>query len=88
MAIALTVLEDSSRGTGACVLLEYEGRRLLLDCGYDDSGPLSLSPSLPVPAASLDAVVLSHGHLGHCGLLPILVRGGFAGKVYCTVATG
>jgi metallo-beta-lactamase family protein len=87
MAIALTVLEDSSRGTGACVLLEYEGRRLLLDCGYDDSGPLSLSPSLPVPAASLDAVVLSHGHLGHCGLLPILVRGGFAGKVYSTVAT-
>ena len=57
MAIALTVLEDSSRGTGACVLLEYEGRRLLLDCGYDDSGPLSLSPSLPVPAASLNAVV-------------------------------
>ncbi len=88
MASALTVLEDRGRGIGASVLLEYEGRRLLLDCGYEDAEVSGQSPSLPIPADSVQAVVLSHGHLGHCGLLPVLVRGGFAGKVYCTEATG
>ena len=88
MAIALTVLEETSPGIGACVLLEYEGKRLLLDCGYDDSEASGRSVSFPVPAGSIHAVVLSHGHLGHCGLLPVLVREGFAGKVYCTADTG
>jgi len=89
MAIALTVLEDSRPGIGACLLLEYQGKRLLLDCGYEDSrssGQTRLS--LPVPAGTIDSVALSHGHLGHCGLLPILRREGFAGKVHCTTDTG
>ena len=84
MAIALTVLEGTSPGIGACVLLEYEGKKLLLDCGYDDSETSGRSVFLPVPAGSIHALVLSHGHLGHCGLLPVLVREGFSGKVYCT----
>jgi len=87
MAIALTVLEESNPGIGACVLLEYDGKRLLLDCGYDDSEASGGSLSFPVPAGSIHAVVLSHGHLGHGGLLPILVREGFAGRVYCTADT-
>jgi metallo-beta-lactamase family protein len=69
------------------VLLEHEGRRLLLDCGYDDSEASGRSLSFPVPAGSIHAVVLSHGHLGHGGLLPVLVREGFAGKVYCAADT-
>lgn len=87
MAIALTVLEETSPGIGACVLLEYEGKRLLLDCGYDDSETARRNLSFPVAAKTIDSVVLSHGHLGHCGLLPILVREGFAGKVYCMADT-
>jgi metallo-beta-lactamase family protein len=66
------------------LMLEYQGKRLLLDCGYDDSLPSIQGPPLhPIRPDSIDAVVLSHGHLGHCGLLPILVREGFTGKVYC-----
>ena len=88
MAITLTVLEGSRPEIGGCLLLEYEGKRLLLDCGYDDSQPSSQGRSpFPVPAATIHAVVLSHGHLGHCGLLPLLAREGFAGKVYGTTDT-
>jgi metallo-beta-lactamase family protein len=87
MAIALTVWEGSRPGLGACLLLEYEGKRLLLDCGYNEAAALTGALSFPVPADSIHALVLSHGHLGHCGLLPVLVRGGFAGKVHCTTDT-
>lgn len=88
MAIAMRVLEESNAGIGACVLLEYGGKRILLDCGYDDSKMEGRRVFLPVPAGSVHAVVLSHGHLGHCGLLPLLAKEGFVGKVFCTADTG
>jgi len=85
MDIKFTNLERMAPGVGAGLLLEYDGRRLLLDCGYDDSQPFGGTwSSLGIPAAAIHAVVLSHGHLGHSGLLPVLVREGFRGKVYCT----
>ena len=77
--------------TGSCYLLEtHEGHRVLLDCGMrqgqrdEEQGnraPFAFDP------ASLDAVVLSHAHLDHSGLLPRLVTEGFRGPVHATVAT-
>jgi len=88
MSLSLTVLERRTTGLAACLMLEYLGKRLLLDCGYDDSqAPAQPFSSFPIPASTLHSVILSHGHLGHCGLLPILVRQGFHGKVYCTRKT-
>lgn len=76
--------------TGSCHLLEHEGSRVLLDCGLFH-GPRAqtrhLNEWLPDNAANADAVILSHGHLDHCGKLPVLVRAGFRGPVYCTPAT-
>jgi metallo-beta-lactamase family protein len=81
----LTVLEDKVAGIGACSLLEHNGTKVLLDCGYCDSQvPMLKTTTFPVPAGTIDIVILTHGHLGHCGLLPILVRDGFTGNVYCT----
>jgi metallo-beta-lactamase family protein len=63
---------------------------VLVDCGlFQGFKELRLRnrEPFPVPAASLDAVVLTHAHLDHSGYLPRLVREGFAGTVYCTRAT-
>lgn len=83
MGLSLTVLEQRTAGVAACSMLEFQGQRLLLDCGYDDSA-VERHPSFPVRPDTINAVVLTHGHLGHCGLLPVLVRNGFKGKVYCS----
>lgn len=70
-------------------LVEAGGRKILLDCGLVRS---PRSPGLhlelfPFAPETLDAVVLSHAHVDHCGALPALIRRGFAGPIFCTPAT-
>src|SRR3712207_5587369 len=76
--------------TGSCHLLEINGRRVFLDFGMYQ-GPRDVARRmnqwLPRDAHAVDAVVLSHGHLDHCGKLPVLTRLGYAGPIYCTPAT-
>jgi metallo-beta-lactamase family protein len=67
-----------------------EGKTLLLDCGLfqgrrDEAN--ALNRAFAADPAALDAVVLSHAHMDHAGLLPRLWREGFRGPVYCTPAT-
>ena len=75
--------------TGSAYFLEANGVRLLVDCGlYQERDLLARNwDPFPVPPHTIDAVLLSHAHLDHSGLLPKLVREGFAGKIYCTPAT-
>jgi len=76
--------------TGSMHLVETEGVRLLLDCGLFQgrrAQSQEVNASFPFPASSIDAVVLSHAHLDHCGNLPTLVSQGFTGPIYCTPAT-
>lgn len=76
--------------TGSKFLLETEGRKLLVDCGlYQGLKELRLRnwARLPVQAASVDWVALTHGHIDHTGYLPRLVKDGFVGSVYATRAT-
>ena len=77
--------------TGSKHLLETDaGARVLLDCGMfqglRDLTERNWTPP-PVDPKTLDAVLLSHGHLDHCGYLPALTQQGFKGPVYCTPAT-
>lgn len=76
--------------TGSMHLIQAGGRRVSLDAGlFQGLKALRLrnwSDRLAEPA-TLDAVVLSHAHLDHCGALPLLVRRGFRGPIYCTPAT-
>jgi metallo-beta-lactamase family protein len=77
--------------TGSMHLVETGDLRLLLDCGlYQGRREESyeVNRRFPFPASSIDAVVLSHAHLDHCGNLPTLVAQGFRGPIYCTPATG
>lgn len=76
--------------TGSKTLIESNGIRILVDCGlFQGIKPLrelNWEP-LPVLPSSIDFVLLTHGHLDHCGWLPRLVNQGFKGKIYCTGPT-
>ena len=76
--------------TGSMHLLETGENRILLDCGLFLGSPaeeLQRNGHFPFPAHEIDAVILSHAHIDHCGNLPNLVRQGFVGPIYCTPAT-
>lgn len=76
--------------TGSKYLLRHEGVTLLVDCGlfqgYKQLRLRNWAP-MPVPAAGIDAIVLTHAHIDHSGYVPLLARQGFKGKVYCSEAT-
>lgn len=89
MQIKLRFLGAAQNVTGSRHLLEANGARVLVDCGlYQERQLLARNwEAFDVPAESIHAVLLTHAHLDHCGLLPKLVREGFKGKIYCTAAT-
>lgn len=77
--------------TGSMHLVETAGLRVLLDCGLYQGRRADfyeVNRRLPFPPSSVDAVILSHAHLDHCGNLPTLAAAGFGGPIYCTPATG
>lgn len=87
----LTFLGAAQTVTGSKYLLESSGARVLVDCGLfqglKELRERNWQP-LPVEPRTIDAVVLTHAHLDHCGYLPRLVADGFAGRIFCTQATG
>lgn len=86
----LTFLGAAGTVTGSRFLVESGGARVLVDCGMfqgrSDIRARNWEP-FPVDPASIDAVVLTHAHVDHCGYLPALARDGFAGPVVCSAAT-
>lgn len=80
----------SSGVTGSCHLLKTEKHNLLMDCGQFQGGKaqeiLNYEP-FPFEPAEVEAMILSHAHIDHCGRIPLLVKRGFRGKIYCTDAT-
>ncbi len=76
--------------TGSCHLLTTEDHKILLDCGQFQGGKaqeaLNYEP-FPFEPSEIECVILSHAHIDHCGRLPLLVKRGFTGKIYCTDAT-
>jgi len=89
MQIKLKFLGAAQNVTGSRHMLEANGVRLLVDCGLYQERQFrdrNWEP-FPISPASINAVLLTHAHLDHCGLLPKLVREGFKGKIYCTAAT-
>ncbi|NPU95574.1 MAG: MBL fold metallo-hydrolase [Gammaproteobacteria bacterium] len=86
----LTFWGAAQEVTGSCHLIETEGVQILLDCGMHQGGKQAEKRNgepFPFDPRRLDAVVLSHGHLDHSGLLPRLFKDGYKGPVFCTEAT-
>jgi len=89
MTISLQFLGAAQNVTGSSYLLEVDGVRVLVDCGLYQEREFRYRnwKPFPVDPKSIDTVLLTHAHLDHCGLLPKLVREGFAGKIICTSPT-
>jgi metallo-beta-lactamase family protein len=88
--ISLTFLGAARTVTGSKYLIESNGARVMVDAGLFQ-GLKELRErnwqDLPVPASSIQAIVLTHAHLDHCGYLPRLAAQGFRGRVFCTAGT-
>ncbi len=89
LSLKLSFLGAARNVTGSQYLLEASNVRLLVDCGLYQEREFKSRNWEPFRFApeTIDAVLLTHAHLDHCGLLPKLVREGFRGKIYCTAAT-
>src|SRR5213075_287706 len=87
---SLTFLGAAGTVTGSKHLLDLGSHRILVDCGLfqglKELRDRNWRP-LPVPADAIDAIVLTHAHLDHCGYIPRLVAQGFRGRIWCTPAT-
>ena len=76
--------------TGSCMELTLDGARILVDCGlFQGSRTLETlnHGAFGFDVRTIDAVVLTHAHIDHCGLLPKLVAEGYKGPIYCTPGT-
>lgn len=88
--IHLQFLGATGTVTGSKYLLQADGKNILIDCGlFQGFKQLRLRNWKPLPfePKNIDAVILTHAHIDHSGYLPLLVKNGFKGPVYCTSAT-
>ncbi len=76
--------------TGSCHLVSANGHKILLDCGMFQGGAaeeaMNYEP-FPFEPSEIECVIVSHAHIDHVGRLPLLVKRGFTGTIYCTGAT-
>jgi metallo-beta-lactamase family protein len=90
MSVNITFLGGTGTVTGSKYLVQHDGKKLLVDCGlfqgYKQLRLRNWNP-MPIEAADVDAVLLTHAHLDHSGYLPLLHRQGFRGRVHATPAT-
>ncbi|WP_101048071.1 MBL fold metallo-hydrolase RNA specificity domain-containing protein [Macromonas nakdongensis] len=90
MSVNITFLGGAGTVTGSKFLVQFDGQRLLVDCGlFQGYKTLRLRNRVPLPFEPhhLQAVVLTHAHLDHSGHFPLLVKEGFRGKAWCTPGT-
>ncbi len=73
--------------TGSCLYLEACGKKLLVDCGMEQGEDTYENHEIPVSCSEIDMVLLTHAHIDHSGLLPLLYQRGFRGQIFATMAT-
>ena len=73
--------------TGSCHFLEIGGKRVLVDCGMEQGANVYENQDIPVSAGEIDYILLTHAHIDHTGLVPLMYARGFRGRIYATKAT-
>lgn len=88
--LSLQFLGGAGTVTGSKTLISVNGTKVLVDCGLfqglKELRELNWS-DLPINPSEIDAIVLTHAHLDHCGYIPVMIKNGFAGTIYSTPAT-
>lgn len=83
----LTFIGAAHEVTGSCHLLETNGKRILVDCGMEQGPDLYENQEIPVSPGEIDYILLTHAHIDHSGLIPLLCKRGFKGEIVTTFAT-
>ncbi len=83
----LTFIGAAHEVTGSCHLLEVNGKHILIDCGMEQGPDLYENQEIPVAVSEIDYVLLTHAHIDHSGLIPLLAKRGFRGQIVTTFAT-
>ena len=83
----LTFIGAAHEVTGSCHLLEANGKNILIDCGMEQGPDLYENQELAVSAGDIDYILLTHAHIDHSGLIPLMCKRGFKGEVIATFAT-
>ena len=73
--------------TGSCYYLKIGEKHILVDCGMEQGADIYENQDIPVNAAAIDYVFVTHAHIDHSGLLPLLYARGFRGQIFATNAT-
>ena len=73
--------------TGSCHFLSVNGHNILIDCGMEQGADLYVNQEVPVNASEIEYIFVTHAHIDHSGLLPLMFKKGFRGGIYCTSAT-
>jgi len=90
MAVTITFAGAAGGVTGSKHLLKWGSHQVLLDCGMHQGRPEDVQKfnyRFPFEPSDITDIVLSHGHLDHCGSIPTMVKRGFRGTIWCTPAT-
>lgn len=83
----ITFVGAAHEVTGSCHFIEACGKNILVDYGMEQGKDLFENIDIPVEASQIDYVFLTHAHIDHSGMLPLLVKNGFDGRIYATEAT-
>ena len=83
----LTFIGAAHEVTGSCHLLEANGKHILIDCGMEQGPDLYENQKLPIVAGDIDYILLTHAHIDHSGLIPLMCKNGFKGEIITTFAT-
>ena len=83
----LTFIGAAHEVTGSCHLLEANGKNILIDCGMEQGPDLYENQEVPVAAGEIDYILLTHAHIDHSGLIPLMCKHGFKGEIVTTFAT-
>lgn len=83
----LTFIGAAHEVTGSCHYLEVGDKKALIDCGMEQGKNIYVNQDLPVMPGELDYIFVTHAHIDHTGLIPLMVKRGFKGQIFATKAT-